>query len=160
MQAAKDGADRGGGVAICHDHAVGLVHRLEIEGILLFKIGLCPFRTRLDRIEVHVNRFLFALEMESQRGVDLFQIDADHLRQHANVDHVADQVAEVTGDVRVAAHDLLDRHGVDGDIGARDGLLDIVSVEKGPARRDRCQVPRERVRVHRDHDLLLFAVAR
>jgi hypothetical protein len=96
-----------------------------------------PNRARLHRVEVHVDRLLFALEVEGQRGVDLFQVDADHLRQHAHIDHVADQVAEIGRDVRVAAHDLLDRHRVDGDVRAGDGLLDIVGVEECPAGRPR-----------------------
>ena len=55
----------GSRIAICHDQTMGLIHWLEIEGILLFKICLGPFGTGLDRVEVHINRPLLAFEVEA-----------------------------------------------------------------------------------------------
>ena len=90
------------------------------EGIALLQVGGGPFGAGLDRVEVHVDGLLLALEVEVQRGLDLVEVDADHLRQDADVDHVADQVAEVRGHVGIVADQLLDRHGVDRDVGAGD----------------------------------------
>jgi len=50
-----------------------------------------------------------------------------------DIDHIADQVAEVRGDGGVAADDLLDGHRIGDNIGTSDGLLDIVGVERRPA---------------------------
>jgi hypothetical protein len=53
-----------------------------------------------------------------------------------------------------AADDLFHRHRVNGDVGAGDGQLDVVGVVKRTSGRDRCQVARERIGIHRDDDLV------
>ena len=101
--------------------------------------------------------FCLPLKWKFSAASIVVKINADHMRQHAHINHIADQIAKIGRDGRVAAHELFDWHGIDGDIGTRDRLLDIVSVEKCSARRNRCQVAREQVWVDRDDDLLLFA---
>ena len=96
--------------------------------------------------------------MEGQRGEDHVHVQADHLREDTYVNHVANEVAEIRWNIWVVAHDSLDRHGIDGNIRAGDGLLDIVSVEKCSARCNRCQVTRERVWVYSNDDVASFVV--
>ncbi len=129
----------------------------EEERVFLFEIRFCPFSPGFDGVQIHVNGFLFALEVKAQRGADLFHINADHLRQHAYINHVANQITKIRRNIRVFLDGLFDRHGIHSNISAGDGLLDIVSVEKGSARRDRCKVARERVGVDRDDDVLFLA---
>ena len=50
---------------------------------------------------------------------------------------------------------LLDRHRVNDDILASDWQLDIIRIEKYSTRFYRCQILRERGRVHGNHDLLV-----
>src|SRR6185503_2077520 len=58
---------------------------------------------------------------------------------------------------RVFLDNILDRNRVDGDVSPRNGQLDVAGVVESSARRDRCQVACERVRVDRNDDLVRLA---
>ena len=154
LYAAENGTQRASSIAVCHDQAVGLVHRLKIIRVFLFEIGFCPLRASFEGVEVHVNGFLLTLEMKGERGEDLIHIHADHFSKYAHIDHVAHEVTVIRRHIRVVLHDGLDRHRVDGYVSSGDGLANIVRVEKCPTRCNRCQVPNERVGVHRDHNVI------
>src|SRR5258706_5641683 len=70
---------------------------------------------------------------------------------------MANQIAEIGRLIRIFLDDFLDWHGVNGDVGSRNGLLDIVSIEEGSTRRNRCQVPYERIGVNSDNNILFIA---
>jgi hypothetical protein len=95
--------------------------------------------------------------MKVQGRIDLIQVDPKDLSDHADVDHVADQIPEVGGNARVAAHKLFYRHRIGCNVGACDRLLDVVRIEESAAGQHRSEVAGKRSGIDRNDDLLLIA---
>ena len=111
-------AERAGGVPLDQDLAVGLVHALDRERILLRQVLLRVLGAGLERAHVQVGRLHLLAELLARRLLHLAHVDAEQLREHAVVDHVLDQAAQL-GVGADAGDDLVERHRVEGEVVAQ-----------------------------------------
>ena len=114
---------------------------------------------RLDRAPVQIGGLgLARAELLEQRLANLVHLDAEQVRQHAVVDHVAHQLAQPRlGADR--AHQLVERDRVEVQVGAQGVELQRLVVDHGGAGVELPDVLLGRLRVHGDQevDFLLAA---
>ena len=88
-------ADGRGRVAFDQDLAGRFVHRLERERILLREIRLGVVPAGLERAGVQRDGLGLLAELLVERLLHQREVDAEDLRQHAVVDHVAHETAQL-----------------------------------------------------------------
>ncbi len=154
--AGKHAAQRGGRVAVDDDHAARLVHALDGERIGLGERCGSIIVASLGGVPVQVGGFDFLGELLAQSLLDLAHVEVQKLGDDADVHHVLDQFAQL-GFRANGGHELVVRHGIEGDVGAQFVELQGFVVENSAAGRERERVFLRGLRIHRDQevDLLL-----
>ena len=82
---------------------------------MLVKVVGRALLPRLERAHVELHRLRLLAELLAERLLHLAEIDVEQVRQHAVVDHVLDEAAEL----RVRADlgdDLVERHGIEHEV--------------------------------------------
>ena len=112
--------------------------------------------TCLCRRQIQIRRFHFARELPPDRLLDLGKIDLQQLRRNSDVNHILDQLAQLSLRTH-CRHQFVVRDCVENQIVAQ--LVESQRrVEKhGRARRQRLYIVVRRLHIHRDQkvDLLL-----
>ena len=150
-------ADRGGGVAFDQDHVLRLAfHRLDDEGIALREAGLGEVEAGLERVHVQLDRLELLAHLLPQRLLHLPHVDRQQPREHAVVNHVAHEAAQL-GVVGDRGNQLVERDRIENQVVAQLVQLQRLVVDHGGARRERQHVLFRRLGVQRDEevDLLL-----
>ena len=148
LHAAEDRAQGRGRIAVDQERAFGLGHALHTKRIGLGEVGLRPFARQLHDVEVQIDRFAFAAEVETQRRFDLAHLDIEQAHEDADVDHVGD-VGPQLGIGAGLARELVDGHGIVRDVVALDGERLVDRVQADAARFQFLDVLGDRRFVHR-----------
>ena len=148
-------AKRRRGIPLDQDHPGRLVYRLGPIRIALDQVLLGVGRTGLERGHVQLDRFLLLAHLSLERVLHLRQVDVQELRQHAVVNHVLHEPAQL----RVLAdlgHDAVEGHRVEHEVVAERAELQGLVVEHGAAGSKREDVLPRGLRVHRNQEIDFF----
>ena len=104
------------------------------------------------------HRFRLLAELLGERLLHLAELDREELGEHAVVDHVLDEAAELRVRAHVG-HDLVERHRIENEVVAQRVELQRLVIDHDAARLEREHVVFRALRVHRDQnvDFLLAA---
>ena len=127
------------------------------NGILLRQVGFGVVVAGLERAHVELDRLLLLAQLLAERLLHLPHVDREQLREHAVVNHVAHEAAElrVGGD---GGDELVEGNGIEDDVAAQLVELQRLVVDRRRAGRQREHVFLGRFRVHR-HEEVDFLLA-
>ena len=145
-------AQGAGGVAVDDDLALGLAVPLDPQPVLARRLGLGPLEPGQHRALVQLDGLLLALQLLADGMPDLVQVQAQHLRGDAHVDHVLDQLLQL-GLGAAGRHQALERHRTEVQVAAQGVQLERLVVDQHRARAHLGHVLLGRLRVHADHEV-------
>ena len=155
--ARKHATQRGGGVAVDDDFARRLVHALQAIGILLGQRRGCVVKTGLHRGQVQVCRFDLLGKLLADGLLYLGHFDPQQLGHHAHIDHVPDQLAELS----LGTHgrdQLVVRNGIKDQIITQGAQVQRLVINNHRARLKRFDIFLSGFRIHRHQEIdFLFA---
>ena len=131
------------------------IHRLNEERILLRERCGGVIKTCLRGGHIQVGGFYFPGKLLAQRRFHLLHLDAENLRDHAHINHVLDQLAQL-GLGTHGSNDLVVRNGVEDQVRAQRIELQRLVVNDRSPRRQRHHVFLRRLRIHRHQHVNLF----
>src|SRR5262249_3124008 len=106
----------------------------------------------LQRPHVEVGRLRLLAELLPERLFHLPHVDAEEVREHAVVDHVLDEAAEL-GVGADRGDDLVERHRIEREVGAQLVELERLVVEHRAPRPEQEHVFLRGFRIHRDEEV-------
>ena len=92
-RAAVDAAERGRGVALDEDALADRVAALDLQAERVVEVLAAVMQAHHEGVEVGLEQLGLALVLLAEQGRDHFGLDAEHGREHADVDDVLQQLA-------------------------------------------------------------------